>query len=384
MDLLKTGQPQVLAAGIANTHDAGSAGPALLVARSAKPANPSLTRALSTFFSGRLSTTTAAKASRLIADVNPECVIFEISGEQSLRQLARLQAVHGEILIVALVTDGGTNAALRAMREGAADFVLADSNEPLHDQLSGIYLRQAKRLRRTESTRTTEVDLFLGTSHDLKGPLGVILTSAELLGTLAADPDRQRHLMNCIASSARGAIGLIDSIVSVRRVHEGALTLYRQPLNVRSLIETLVSEYGVVADAHHVRMTVSPIDPQLTIAADKLCMSRVLANLVHNAIKYSAPRGQVTIRAREYRGGIEIAIADNGQGIPKEKLSTLFKRFSRLSEHRAIDGSGIGLYVSQALTKAHGGVIRVRSRAGEGSVFSIRLPYPPVTGPCGE
>jgi two-component system sensor histidine kinase SenX3 len=112
------------------------------------------------------------------------------------------------------------------------------------------------------------------------------------------------------------------------------------------------------------------------VRADRLQLVSALSNLVDNAVKYSNPGGTVRVSAREADGVIEITVADQGVGIPARDIDRIFERFYRVDRARSRDtgGTGLGLAIVRHIATNHGGDVAVRSREGEGSTFSLRIP----------
>jgi len=127
-----------------------------------------------------------------------------------------------------------------------------------------------------------------------------------------------------------------------------------------------------VLETDRIRLDVSDALP--TVSADYNRLERIIANLLSNALKYSDPGTPVVIRASQVDGSIEIAISDQGNGIPAEDVPHLFDRFYRAKGARKAEGIGLGLFISKALVETHGGRIWVESELGKGSTFSFTLP----------
>lgn len=112
------------------------------------------------------------------------------------------------------------------------------------------------------------------------------------------------------------------------------------------------------------------------LIGDRERLRQVLLNLVTNAIKYNRRGGQVRITVSQQEQELLLSISDSGHGIPAAHLPHLFERFYRVPGNEGIEGSGLGLSISQKIVQEHGGQIEVRSREGEGSTFTCRLPLP--------
>jgi two-component system phosphate regulon sensor histidine kinase PhoR len=112
------------------------------------------------------------------------------------------------------------------------------------------------------------------------------------------------------------------------------------------------------------------------IRADKSRLEQVLVNLLHNAVKFTKPGGEVALEAESANGGIRFAVRDTGVGIPAESLSRIFERFYRVDKSRTGSGTGLGLSISKHIIEAHGGNIWAESDERHGSVFYFSIPLP--------
>jgi len=233
--------------------------------------------------------------------------------------------------------------------------------------------------RRKEQERFQR-DLLSTTSHDLKGPLGAILTSAELL----EDPnflrsDRAQELVTRIASCARNSINIIDELLSARRIQDGVLIVKPKWYSVGEILEEIVLDYLPIARAKSIDFTHRPVPADLHVYADRLGLHRILGNLVSNAIKFTPSGGRVELGATGKNGETEIHVSDTGAGIEPKARHLLFERYTRLEKHQEIEGTGLGLYVTKNIVAAHNGRIEVKSELGVGTTFIVSLPDGPLS-----
>ena len=115
-------------------------------------------------------------------------------------------------------------------------------------------------------------------------------------------------------------------------------------------------------------------DDLQNIRTDKSRLEQVLVNLIHNAVKFTKPGGEITLEAVSVSGGVRFAVRDSGAGIPAESLSRIFERFYRVEKSRTGSGTGLGLSISKHIIEAHGGKIWAESDEGRGSVFYFVIP----------
>ncbi len=217
-------------------------------------------------------------------------------------------------------------------------------------------------------------DFFNGITHDLRTPLAATIGYLGL-GEMQV-PDDNKELGTLVGSakqSAKRALSLVETILSLARLQAGKLNLNPVPVPAHGMIQKIVNDLSYQAMAKKITLTAECLDDSLWVRADASLMERVIENVTGNAIKYTMEKGWVKISAREVPKGVEIAIQDNGRGIPPEALKKLFGKFEQVkSEDRAV-GFGIGLSFSKGIVEAHGSSIEVESEVGKGSKFFFVL-----------
>lgn len=226
-------------------------------------------------------------------------------------------------------------------------------------------------------------EILSTTTHDLKGPLGAVLLSSELLTECTEKGSRPYEIALRVGSSAQGALNLIDEFLSARRIQEGTFVLKPASFPFQGLAGEVLENYESIALASRITLD-SDIPENLMINADRMGLSRVLGNLVSNALKFSGRDASVTVRGREVPGGSLIEVEDTGMGMAPADARRIFERYSRLNQHHNISGSGLGLFIVKSVVSAHGGSIDVRSQEGRGTCFSITLPDAPPINEHGE
>jgi len=221
------------------------------------------------------------------------------------------------------------------------------------------------------------------TTHDLRGPLGSVILSVELLeGMLAKESDAYK-LATRMGSSIRNVLQLIDEFLSARRIQEGTLTLHPKTFPLREAVSDVLRDFASMAEARGITL-VTDVPEELLIVADRLGVGRVLSNLLSNALKFTPRGGVVTLRGVSGEGEVRIAVIDTGAGMEEEEVAKLFQRFSRLKRHEDVAGTGLGLFVVKSMVSAHGGRVDVRSAPGRGTVFEAVFPLNPPVDARGE
>jgi signal transduction histidine kinase len=218
-------------------------------------------------------------------------------------------------------------------------------------------------------------DLVVSITHDLKSPLTAITLNAELLESDRRLAEASAHPVAAIRRSAERLSGLVDDLLALARADEGLLDpsytdgdLVSAVNDARRHAETEAQQRGVTVELDAPERLTAPLDVD--------ALARVFVNLVANAVKFSLPGGHVRLRLRRLDDLVEFTCADDGIGIPKEDLSSVFDMFSRSRDPRArgVPGNGMGLAISERIVARLGGTIEVESVQGEGSTFTVRVP----------
>jgi signal transduction histidine kinase len=232
--------------------------------------------------------------------------------------------------------------------------------------------RAERHVAELDAVSRSREDLLRMLSHDLRTPLTVVLTHAELLGrSPGADPVDIARRAGAIATSARRIAAMVSDLVDMTQLEAGQVRLAPRVLPFRDFVLELRGRLAGAVAADRVDVEAAPGD---AVVADPDRLERVLVNLLTNALKYAPPETRVGLTARSEPGAFVITVRDHGPGIPPDELPHIFQRFYRARSATEKPGIGLGLYVARLLTEAHGGRIEVESRAGEGTTFRVVLP----------
>ena len=255
---------------------------------------------------------------------------------------------------------------------GIEGFSIGSSNSVPVLRRFVVWIRDISRRKEQEKFQR---DLLATTTHDLKGPLSAILTSAELISDEEDyGEDRAQQLVTRIASCARNSISLIDELLSARRIQDGVMVVKPRWCNLPEVLEDMVLDYQPVAKAKDIDLTYMLVGDIDRVFADKLGLERVLGNLVNNAIKFTLSGGSISLTAEHRAKEARLSVTDTGPGIEASVLPTLFEKYTRLERHQTVQGTGLGLFVAKNIVEAHAGRIEVTSEVGVGTTFTVCLP----------
>ena len=239
--------------------------------------------------------------------------------------------------------------------------------------------RDRERNAEAQHARELRLDLLSGVSHDLKNPLGVIESLADLLldGSAGDLNSQQADLTRRIRASTRQVITLSQNLIDAERIEAGRLMVMPRRASLSKVVDDalVVARSASAIKGVALQYQVEPDLPLLVL--DTVQMERVIANLLGNAIKFTPAGGRVRLNARRQRHTVLLSVADDGPGIPPEELPRLSERHFRGTRTRGIDGAGLGLFIVRAVVEAHGGTMRIDSSVGEGTAVTVSLPVEP-------
>ncbi len=243
------------------------------------------------------------------------------------------------------------------------------------DDYSGVVvaLQDLGELQRLGRSRR---DFIANISHELRTPLTSIRLIVDTLRGIAplntADRD---DLLEKISVETEALGQLSQELLDLAQIESGQTLIRMAPVPVAELLEGVTRRFGPQAERKHQAIVVI-VSAGLMVLADEAQVTRVLGNLLHNAIKFTPDHGRISLNAFRQEQDVVFEVGDTGPGIPSEDLNRVFERFYRGDRSRASGGTGLGLAIAKHVVEAHSGRIWVESegRAGQGAVFRFTLP----------
>jgi two-component system, OmpR family, sensor histidine kinase SenX3 len=230
---------------------------------------------------------------------------------------------------------------------------------------------------RTESYRLDEVrrDFVANISHELKTPIGAIGLLAEAMDSAADEPEEIKRFAKRLVIEADRLSRLTHEIIELSRLQAADALGHAERIELGHVIAQAVDRNRVAADTHGIRIVVGG-EKKAEVYGDEQMLVTAIHNLIANAIQYSPDASRVGVGVSTHDGIVEVAVTDQGVGIPESERERVFERFFRVdsARSRSTGGTGLGLSIVKHVVQNHGGDVRVWSQPGSGSTFTIRLP----------
>jgi signal transduction histidine kinase/ActR/RegA family two-component response regulator len=248
---------------------------------------------------------------------------------------------------------------------------LLDRRERERDE----HLRHAEVARAEAEAANRVKDEFLAMlGHELRNPLAPIVTALDLLGRRGLIHTREFHILE---RQTQHLVRLVDDLLDVSRIERSKVDLEREPVELSAVVTRAVEMARPLVDRFRHRLELDVPRRGLVVHGDPMRLAQVVANLLTNAAKYTAPAGHIRVHAERQGDEVMLSVADNGRGMPPELLARVFDLF--VQGPRALDrkegGLGVGLTLVRSLVTMHGGRVEAHSEGpGRGSTFIVKLP----------
>jgi len=231
-------------------------------------------------------------------------------------------------------------------------------------------------LGRIETSFRRVTQFTADASHDLRTPVAVIRTTAEIALRKSRSDEEYREALSRILDTSIETSGLLENLLMLARADAGAAELEMHPLDLGNHVKKAREQGAILAATKSLNFTLQVPDAAVMVRADAIAIDRLLLILVDNAVKYTPFGGCCEIALTTSETEAHISVKDTGVGIEAAELESIFERFHRADKVRSREtaGAGLGLAIARWIASVHGGSITAESTAGAGSVFHVRLP----------
>ncbi len=215
-------------------------------------------------------------------------------------------------------------------------------------------------------------------SHEIRNPMNSLLMQIKIiLDGLAGDvTDKQREILERASGKILNLTAMVSELLDLARIESGLITHEKEAVDIYALLAEQVVFHEAGAKEKGMEICLESLGDIPVIPADRRGLEEVFTNLITNAVKYSPAGGKITVTVEAENEYLTVAVRDTGFGIPEEDLDRIFDRFYRVKDRstREIHGTGLGLAIVKSIVEVHHGLIKVESRPGEGSTFTVILP----------
>ena len=248
----------------------------------------------------------------------------------------------------------------------------------LPDQSTGGSLLLVQNLTRVRRLETVRRDFISNVSHELRTPLASLKALTETLrdGALE-DPKAAQRFLGRIETEVDALTQMASELLELTRIESGQVPLEMKAVTPHKLLDSAADRMRAQAERAGLSLRIEILPGIPDVRADAVRLEQVLVNLIHNAVKFTLPGGEVVLSAQTEGDFICFSVRDTGAGIPEDDLERIFERFYKADRARSGGGTGLGLSIARHIVEAHGGRIWAKSREGTGSTFNFTVPLAP-------
>ena len=262
------------------------------------------------------------------------------------------------------------------IRNSGSNFELISIN--LYDMNYVIWFVDINEHIEYEKNNKIRSDFFANLSHELRTPLNIIFSSLQILDLkLEKNKDNSmKRYVNMATQNTYRLLKLVNNLIDSNKITSGYFEYNPQNYDIIYFVENICQSIVDFAKQKNIDIIFDTNVEEKIISFDLDKMERIILNILSNSIKFTKEQGKIEIYIKESNNMLEIQICDNGIGIPKNKLNSIFERIKQVENNtiRNGEGSGIGLYLVKKLVDMHGGFIDVESQLGIGTKFKISIP----------
>ena len=251
------------------------------------------------------------------------------------------------------------------------------SSQPLVHIEKKRYVIIIKDVTVEREIETLKTDFAATLTHDLKVP---IIAAANMIDLFLNEKfgqisEKQEFALKNMKSSNNELLELVQVLLETYKIDDkGGIELYKEYIDLNSFTKEVVEDMIPLTKDLSIKLNFIPADKKVSINGDKMQLQRVIKNLVSNAINHSNTHKDIDVKIGEEKGFATISVIDYGQGIPKDEIKMIFNKYYSAAKKLRKVGTGLGLYLSQQITEAHGGEITVESEENVRTEFCVKLP----------
>jgi signal transduction histidine kinase len=260
--------------------------------------------------------------------------------------------------------------------EKGYDIILASVRDD-EGQISGgvLILHDITHMKEIDKMKTEFISLA---SHQLRTPLAAMRWFIEMLlgGDIGELLPEQKEIITNVYQSNERMILLVNALLNISRIESGRMVIDPTPTDIPGLISSVIQEVQQGAELKDISIQTKYADVVPPVSVDPRLIRHVYTNLLTNAIKYTPPKGTITVELTVHKNTIQSKVQDSGYGIPKKDHKRIFQKFFRAQNIQKMetDGTGLGLYLAKMIVQASGGEIWFESTEGKGSTFYFTIP----------
>jgi len=308
--------------------------------------------------------------------INPAAeTLFNTSAQQALgKSLVEVARQHHFVDLWRMASETKKQQ-ISTMETSPERYFVQATATPLESSLPGNMLLVFQDLTRIQRLETVRRDFVSNVSHELRTPLASLKALAETLQESALeDPPAARLFLRRMEDEIDNLTQMVRELLDLSRIESGKVPINRRPEDPNQMLRAAVERMRLQAERGGLTIILTETDQLPEVIADSDKIESVLVNLIHNAIKFTQPGGQITLQARYDNGQVIFSVQDTGKGIQPQDLPRIFERFYKADQSRSGGGTGLGLSIARHTIEAHKGRIWVESTPGQGSTFSFSLP----------
>lgn len=251
---------------------------------------------------------------------------------------------------------------------------LYEANISLEHKVQERTLELQQALNEAKTAQIAKDTFLASMSHELRTPLNAVIGFSQILSRQPDLPERTQSFVDKINTAGNNLLKLINTILNFSKLESEQMKIIKETINIKMFIEELLVMIEPQADAKDIKINVDISEE--VILVDKQLLHQAILNILSNAIKFTHKDGEISITSTEEKGFFHLAICDNGVGVSLENQKKLFTPFTQIDNkyQAAVDGTGLGLYLTKKIIDLHDGKIEVFSELDKGSCFNIYLP----------